>query len=53
MSQFVIGFFVEKRLSFTKLKGALKKTWCTKAPYFISTNKNLFYFRFTDEEIKL
>ncbi|KAF9626345.1 hypothetical protein IFM89_032194 [Coptis chinensis] len=49
-SEFLVGYFVEKRMPFPLVKRTLKRIWKTKANYEISTDKNLFYFKFSDDE---
>ncbi|KAF9620337.1 hypothetical protein IFM89_011072 [Coptis chinensis] len=46
----LVGFFVDKRLPFPVVKSILEKQWKTKASYEISTNKDVFYFKFVLEE---
>ncbi|KAF9590895.1 hypothetical protein IFM89_000151 [Coptis chinensis] len=43
---YVVGFFVEKRLPFPLVKASLAKTWKIKGNYTISTDRELFYFKF-------
>ncbi|KAF9599710.1 hypothetical protein IFM89_001656 [Coptis chinensis] len=49
-SNHIVGFFVDKRLPFPVVKRVLERTWETKAAYEIATDKELFYFKFQEEE---
>ncbi|KAF9596140.1 hypothetical protein IFM89_007193 [Coptis chinensis] len=47
---YLVGFFVEKRMPFPMVKSTLDRAWKTKAAYEISTDRDLFYFKFMDYE---
>ncbi|KAF9605841.1 hypothetical protein IFM89_018861 [Coptis chinensis] len=49
-SEYLIGYFVDKRMPFHLVKKSLDRAWKTKADYAISTDKNFFYFKFLDLE---
>ncbi|KAF9618118.1 hypothetical protein IFM89_000077 [Coptis chinensis] len=49
-SEYVVGFFVEKRLPFPIVKAALARQWKVKGSYSISTDRELFYFKFNQDE---
>ncbi|KAF9619689.1 hypothetical protein IFM89_008366 [Coptis chinensis] len=49
-SDYVVWFFVEKRLSFPLVKDALAQLWKIKGSYSISTDRELYYFKFNLEE---
>ncbi|KAF9604458.1 hypothetical protein IFM89_006740 [Coptis chinensis] len=47
---YVVGFFVEKRLSYPFVKESLNKHWKVKGSYEIIADGDLFYFKFVIEE---
>ncbi|KAF9606229.1 hypothetical protein IFM89_023812 [Coptis chinensis] len=49
-SDYVVGFFVEKRLPFPLVKAALARLWKIKGSYTISTNRELYYVKFNLDE---
>ncbi|KAF9619282.1 hypothetical protein IFM89_006469 [Coptis chinensis] len=46
----MVGIFIDKRLPFPLVKRILEKTWKTTASYEISTDDDLFYFKFSNDE---
>ncbi|KAF9603377.1 hypothetical protein IFM89_035622 [Coptis chinensis] len=48
----LIGFFLDKRMSFPFVKNALEKTWKLKGSMDITTDRDLFYMSFTASEDK-
>ncbi|PIA35113.1 hypothetical protein AQUCO_03600049v1, partial [Aquilegia coerulea] len=46
----VVGFFVDRRLPFKVVKESLTKIWKVKGAFSITTDKELYYFNFHDEE---
>ncbi|KAF5199003.1 zinc ion binding / nucleic acid binding protein [Thalictrum thalictroides] len=46
----VVGFFVDKKLPFKLVKDSLVKIWNLKGIFSVTTDKELFYFSFSDEE---
>ncbi|KAF5179007.1 hypothetical protein FRX31_031406 [Thalictrum thalictroides] len=49
-SEVVVGFFVDKRLPFKLIKDSLTKLWKLKGIFKMTSDKELFYFNFSDEE---
>ncbi|KAF9619739.1 hypothetical protein IFM89_009081 [Coptis chinensis] len=49
-SDYVVGFFVEKRLPFPMVKAAMARQWKVKGSYSISTDRELLYFKFNLDE---
>ncbi|KAF9609170.1 hypothetical protein IFM89_013560 [Coptis chinensis] len=47
---YVVGFFVEKRLLFPLVKAVLACLWKIKGSYTISTDRELYYFKFNLDE---
>ncbi|KAL5714654.1 hypothetical protein ACHQM5_016585 [Ranunculus cassubicifolius] len=45
-ADYVVGFFVEKRLSFHTVKDFLEEFWELKGSFDIAADRDLFYFRF-------
>ncbi|KAF9604666.1 hypothetical protein IFM89_008997 [Coptis chinensis] len=46
------GFFVEKRLSYLFVKDAVQKQWKLTGDFTMMADKNLFYFKFVNDEDK-
>ncbi|KAF9603430.1 hypothetical protein IFM89_036131 [Coptis chinensis] len=49
-SDYMVGFFVEKRLPFPLVKAAMARLWKIKGSYTISTDRELYYFKFNLDE---
>ncbi|KAF9604658.1 hypothetical protein IFM89_008989 [Coptis chinensis] len=49
---YVVGFFLEQRLSYPVVKEVVKKKWKTKGDYEMVADTELFYFKFSNEEDK-
>ncbi|KAF9625055.1 hypothetical protein IFM89_017790 [Coptis chinensis] len=49
-SDYVVGFFIEQRLSFTYVKNVLQQRWKDKGNFEIIADKDLFYFKFSNNE---
>ncbi|KAF9623206.1 hypothetical protein IFM89_000047 [Coptis chinensis] len=48
--EYLVGFFMDRRIACTVVKQALVRQWKTKGPYDISTDENYFYFKFANSE---
>ncbi|KAF9620923.1 hypothetical protein IFM89_015320 [Coptis chinensis] len=46
--EYLVGFFADKRMPLPLVKKTLERVWKTKASYEISTDRDLFYFKFLD-----
>ncbi|KAF9613673.1 hypothetical protein IFM89_009636 [Coptis chinensis] len=51
-SEYVVGFFIEKRLSFTYVKNVLQQRWKDKCHFEIIADKDLFYFKLSSSEAR-
>ncbi|KAF9612262.1 hypothetical protein IFM89_038684 [Coptis chinensis] len=49
-SDYLVGYFVEKRLPFQYVNATFSRLWKTKAAYEIIADKELFYFKFSEDE---
>ncbi|KAF9599216.1 hypothetical protein IFM89_036342 [Coptis chinensis] len=48
--EYLVGFFMDRRIAYPVVKQALARQWKTKGPYDISTDENYFYFKFENSE---
>ncbi|KAF9605931.1 hypothetical protein IFM89_021079 [Coptis chinensis] len=51
-SDYVVGFFIEQRLSFPYVKNVLQQRWKDKGSFEIIADKDLFYFKFSSNEAR-
>ncbi|KAF5204973.1 zinc ion binding / nucleic acid binding protein [Thalictrum thalictroides] len=49
---FLIGYFIDKKLPFHMVKNALTKTWKLKGSFTMTTDEDVFYFKFNAPEDK-
>ncbi|KAF9610890.1 hypothetical protein IFM89_025424 [Coptis chinensis] len=48
--EYVVGFFIEHRRSYPYVKFVLKQKWKNKGPFEMIVDRELFYFKFDNEE---
>ncbi|KAF5208029.1 zinc ion binding / nucleic acid binding protein, partial [Thalictrum thalictroides] len=48
--EYIVGFFMGRRLPYPMVKEALKKQWKVKGNYEIATDEDFFYFKFSNDE---
>ncbi|KAF5208044.1 zinc ion binding / nucleic acid binding protein [Thalictrum thalictroides] len=51
-NDYLVGFFMGKRLPYPVVKEALAKQWKAKGSYDVATDEDFFYFKFSQEEDK-
>ncbi|KAF9590443.1 hypothetical protein IFM89_035278 [Coptis chinensis] len=51
-SDYVVGFFIEQRLSFPYVKNIFQQRWKDKGSFEIIVDKDLFYFKFSSNEAR-
>ncbi|KAL5718274.1 hypothetical protein ACHQM5_011194 [Ranunculus cassubicifolius] len=49
-SEYSVGFFIDQRISFLTVRDALKKEWRLKNDFHMAADRDLFYFKFCNEE---
>ncbi|KAF9588510.1 hypothetical protein IFM89_013004 [Coptis chinensis] len=47
---YLVGFFLEKRLSFPYVQSVLQQKWKTRGSFEMSADQELFYFKFVSDE---
>ncbi|KAF9590599.1 hypothetical protein IFM89_035917 [Coptis chinensis] len=50
LSDYLVGYFIEKRLPFHLVKANLSRQWKTKGSYEVTADDDLFYFKFSEGE---
>ncbi|KAF5194056.1 hypothetical protein FRX31_016361 [Thalictrum thalictroides] len=51
-NDYLVGFFIGRRLPYPMVKEALSKQWKLKGSYEVATDEDYFYFKFVNEEDK-